>query len=99
MAGITSIFPRGIFQSGFIWHAALNLQWEISHPHAVSLPLLVVAVNFWWFLLFADALLLSPRGLLFLPDGLLVRPGGLLSLPSGLLLILGGLLFLPGGLL
>ena len=28
--------------------------------------------SWWWVLLFADALLLSPRGLLFLPDELLV---------------------------
>ena len=53
----------------------------------------------WWLLLFADALSLSPRGLLFLSDGLLVSPGGLLFPPSGLLLIPGGLLLVPGGLL
>ena len=29
-------------------------------------------VGWWWLLLFADALQLSPRGLLFLPDELLV---------------------------
>ena len=33
------IFCPGVFQSGFISHAVLNLLWEISHPHAVSLPL------------------------------------------------------------
>ena len=32
-------FRRGIFRSGFILHAVLNLLWKISHPHAVSQPL------------------------------------------------------------
>ena len=29
-------FRHGIFRSGFISHAVLDLPWEISHPHAVS---------------------------------------------------------------
>ena len=33
------LFRHGIFRSGFISHAILNLLWEISHPHAVSRPL------------------------------------------------------------
>ena len=41
--------------------------------------------GWWWLLLFADALPLSLRGLLFLPNELLVRNGGLLFLLGGLL--------------
>ena len=55
------LFRRGIFGSGFIWHAVLNLLWEIPHPHAVSRPLVGGGC--------CDLLMLcrlSPRGLLFL---------------------------------
>ena len=71
-------FRGGIVRSGFIAQFAVG-----NFAPACCEP----PFGWWWLLLFADALWLSPRGLLFLPDELLVSCGGLLFLLGGLLQI------------
>ena len=88
-------FRHGMLRSRFISHAVLNVLWEIFAPTCCE-PIF----GWWWLLLFADALLLSPKALSFLPDELLVSRGGLLFLLGGCCkLIPGGLLLIPGGVL